>query len=386
MTAMVATGSVEVVWQGMRVEATRPAAIADLTLELDAPTVRRVERAAAAVLRAADHQGHGLEVAARLLLRSEGLASSAIEGLRASARAVALARAASAEPGTAGAGDLPDDTAAWVADNLAVVQDALAHRRRLSIPTLHRWHRRLMRNATGVEARHVGAFRDTLGWVGGPNPRMATHVAAPADLIRPAMADLVAFTRRIDIDAVTQAAIAHAQFETVHPYADGNGRLGRVLVGWVLARRLEVAVPPPVSLEMARDVGGYQAGLTLYRQGDVEQWLGWFAEAVASAAARSTDTLTRVAQLQADWRVRLMDVRADAAAHALLAHLPANPALTAASAAALVGVSRQSASVALAQLAGRGVLEEVDASEVPTGRGRPARWYVAEELLALLGG
>ncbi len=369
---------VPVDWRGMVVQATVPNRIAAWVPELSIATVRRTERAAAEVRRSADRIAGGLEAAARMLLRAEGLASSAIEGLRASAADVALAEAAAERRGS------PEgDVSAWVADNLAVVTDALGHDGALDEVALFDLHRRLMRNSPTIELRHVGCYRDTLGWVGGSNPKVAAHVAAPPELIGPAMADLLAFAAREDVDAVTSAAVLHAQFETIHPFADGNGRLGRVLVGSVLARRLGVSVPPPVSLQMARDVGGYQSGLTLFRQGDVDAWVSWFADAVADAAERSGQVLDAVGALQETWRVRLADVRADAAAHALVGLLPGRPVLSAASAASLVGVSRAAAGAALAQLGARGIVVEVaDRSHRP---GRPRRWWVASELLDLLG-
>ena len=69
------------------------------------------------------------------------------------------------------------------------------------------------------------------------------------------MEDLVAFANEDRLDPVTQAAVLHAQFESIHPYGDGNGRIGRILIGWVLCHRLDLTVPPPVSLIIARDPG-----------------------------------------------------------------------------------------------------------------------------------
>ena len=363
-------------WEGTPVEAADPAPITPWDPDaLAMSTVRRTERAAAAVRRMGDRETGALEVAARLLLRAEGLASSAIEGLRASAADVALAEAADEEPGAG--------TAAWVADNLAVVADALADPRPLTTGMVLGWHRRLMRHSPTIERRHVGAYRDALGWVGGPNPRLAAHVAVPHEAIPGLMDDLVAFVARPDVDPVSLAAIAHAQFETIHPFADGNGRIGRVLIGRILATRVGVAVPPPVSLELARDVGGYQAGLTLYRQDRVDAWVAWFAGAVESAADRSADVLGRVSELLEEWRVATADLRADASARRLVEVLPARPVLSAALAAQLVGVSEQAARGALRELVAREVLLEV--ADRPRRVGPPRRWFVAERLLALLG-
>ncbi len=370
--------SVTVTWNGMAIEAANPRRIAPWRDELSAPTVRRTERAAAAVQRAGDQAVGALEIAARLLLRAEGLASSAIEGLRANAADVALA-----EAGASGLAGVDDQVAAWVADNLAVVRDALDERGPLSTRLLLDWHTRLMGSHAPLDERNIGAFRDTLGWVGGPNPRLAAHVGSPPELIPELMEDLFAFVARTDVDPITQAAVAHAQFETVHPFADGNGRLGRVLIGCILARHLDVRVPPPVSLEMARDIGGYQAGLTLFRQHDTERWVSWFADAVTASAERSSDVLAAVATLERSWRDVTADLRADSTARRLVALLPAHPVLSSSIVAELLGVSEQAGRFALDQLTKREVLEELGTRS--RGVGRPSRWYAAQQLFDLLG-
>lgn len=372
-----AVDEVVVEWQGRPVAATRPAAIAGLDLHLGPALVRRVERAAAAVRVVGAHASGTAEVVARLLLRSEGLASSEIEGLRSTAAAVALA-GAGADGGGGGGG-----VAAWVADNLAVVSAALDDPGPLSVEQLWRWHRRLMRHAPDLAEEHRGAWRDRLGWVGGPNPMVAAHVAAPPELIDLAMRDLLAFAMRTDVDAVTQAAVVHAQFETIHPLADGNGRIGRILIGRILGQRLGVAVPPPVSQAFARDIGGYLAGLTLYRQGQPEPWISWFAGAVDQAAGRSGATLASIAELTDAWTRQVAPLRADAGARRLIEWLPSHPALSAESAGSLLGTSRQAATAALEALADLGIVVETD--RVVRGRGRPRRWWVAADLLALLG-
>jgi len=372
------SGSVTVNWKGMAVEAANPDRIADWNPELSARTVRSTERAAAGVRRCGDQAVGAFEVAARLLLRAEGLASSAIEGLHASPADVALA-----EAGAEDLAGVDGQVAGWVADNLAVVRDALDERRPLSAALLFEWHTRLMGSHSTLDARHIGAYRDTLGWVGGPNPRLAAHVASPAELIPELMDDLFTFVARTDLDPIAQAAVAHAQFETVHPFADGNGRLGRVMIGCILTLRLDVSVPPPVSLEMARDVGGYQAGLTLFRQGQVDTWVRWFADAVGTSAERSSEILAAVAALQDSWRSMIADVRSDAAARRLCELLPEHPVLSSALVAEFLGVSEQAGRGALDELTKRHILAELP---VRPGRvGRPRRWYAAADLLDLLG-
>jgi Fic family protein len=367
----------QVVWNGIPVDAAAPTLLAAWDPDsLSARTARRTERAAAAARRFGDRTVGTAEVAARLLLRAEGLASSSIEGLRAPAAEVALAEADPSRPTGSG-------VAGWVADNLAVITAALEAPPPLDVEQLLGWHTRLMLHATTIEAGHIGAWRDTLGWVGGPNPRLSVHVAAPADDIPFLMDDLIRFVARDDVDPVTSAAVAHAQFETIHPFADGNGRIGRVLVGWILRQRLRINYPPPVSLQMARDVGGYQAGLTLYRQDQVDAWVAWFADAVISAAERSGDVLDAIARLADTWNEAVSDLRSDSAARRLCDQLPAHPVVSSLSAADLLGVSRQAAAVALAALEARGIILPLDGAA--PGRNRRQRWWVAAAILNLLG-
>jgi Fic family protein len=198
------------------------------------------------------------------------------------------------------------------------------------------------------------------------------------------MSDLVAFANRDDLDPIAHAAILHAQFETIHPFADGNGRIGRVLISWTLKRRLGIPVPPPVSVRFARDVGGYISGFTLYRQGRLDLWVEWFTDAIERAARAGDGVLDRIERLRAEWRVRLEDVRRDAAAVRLIDRLIEHPAINAAIAAGLLGISEQAARSALSLLTERGILAAGESAGTNRSPGRPTRWLVAKELLALL--
>lgn len=136
-------------------------------------------------------------------------------------------------------------TSAWVADNLAVVDASLAHARSgaaLTAADLHRWHTRLMAHAA-LPDELVGRYRRVQNWIGGAGPRQAAYVPPSPEHVSRLMADLVRVTDTAKLDPVTLAAVVHAQFEAIHPYGDGNGRLGRVLIGWVLARRCGVGSP-----------------------------------------------------------------------------------------------------------------------------------------------
>jgi len=239
-----------------------------------------------------------------------------------------------------------------------------------------------MAGSSHLPDRLVGANRDLQGWIGGTSPLDAALVVPPCDLIAPLLGDLVAYANRTDVDPVTQAAVAHAQFELIHPYADGNGRVGRILIGWILTHRLDLMSPPPISVRVASDIGGYLSGLTLFRLGQPDPWVAWFAQAVAGAGEATSDLIRAAGELRTRWEARLTGVRADAIAHRVLERLPAHPVLDAAILARELGVSGRSARGALSTLHEHGILERLTPTQQP--RGRPRGWWVATELLALV--
>lgn len=371
---------VEFFWRGQRAHASVPAALSTLEPTLPETIIRATERAAAAVVRSNDRLPASWESLARLLLRSEGVASSAFEQIRAPLPDVALAEISALVTGPS----------AWVADNLAVVAEAVESARGepLSIETLLRWHRRLMDHATGeVDDALVGRFRDRPVWVGGATPLDAAYVGPPHERVEGLMEDLVAFANADTLDAVTQAAVLHAQFESIHPFADGNGRLGRVLIGWLLMRRLDILVPPPFSIFVARDPGGYLAGLTLYRLGDLAQWVRWFATTLERSATAASSLVAETEAILERWRERASEmsdtgaraVRAGATFWAVLDMLPEHPIISAQFVADRFSISHEAARQTLLRFESLGILTPAD---VHTGApGRPVRWWAATDLL-----
>jgi Fic family protein len=223
-----------------------------------------------------------LEVLARRLLRSESVASSRIEGLVLSQR-----RLASAE---ADEGAARDETARFVLGNVAAMEEAVAlgtGAKPLRLEGILAVHRTLMLATTTPQI--AGALRTRQNWIGGNayNPGRAVFVPPPPGRVRTLMDDLVAFMNRADLPPVIQAAITHAQFETIHPFADGNGRVGRALIHVVLRRRgLAPRYVPPVSLVLAADARAYVSGLTAYREDRSGEWIDLFARAIGRAAGR----------------------------------------------------------------------------------------------------
>lgn len=367
--------TVTITWQGRRVDAFVPAPM-PRTLELPERVVRATERAAASLRQVDDRLTHRFEPLARLLLRAEGVASSYIEGVRAPAELVAVAEVDSGAV---------DATSAWVADNLAVVDASLVHARSdaaLTAEDLHRWHARLMVHGA-LPDELVGRYRRVQNWIGGATPREAAYVPPPAEPIGRLMRDLVRVINTGKLGPITLAAVVHAQFEAIHPYGDGNGRLGRVLIGWVLSRRAGVAVPPPVSVVIARDTGGYLSGLTRWRRGDVAGWVGWVADAISRSAGQVGELVATAEDLHRRWEGLLNGVRADAAARRLLDLIPQHLAVTAPMVADLLGVSAPTARTAVDALAARGILQPLELRAVRPGR--PAQWWMAGELVSAVG-
>jgi Fic family protein len=328
-----------------------PDPIADFEPPLSAATSALSERAGAAVreLNASAADLLPLEGLARQLLRSEALASSAIEGLQLSHRRLARAEL----DGKGG-----DFLAQEVLGNSRAMEEAIGIGREstdLDAGDICAIHRALA-IAPPLD-RIAGRLRESQGWIGGSSPVHAAFVPPPHKYVPGLTADLCEFMNRDDVSPVAQAAIAHAQFETIHPFGDGNGRVGRCLIH-VLFMRWGIAprYVPPVSLVLGADKDSYIAGLGDFRADEVDRWVAQFALAVEAAARQAKDFSADVAALQASWRERAAPMRADATARAIIDHLPAFPIITAAIAERLTGRSRVAALNGLDHLAQAGVL------------------------------
>lgn len=372
----------EIVWRGRRIRAFVPDLLVGRDLTLDAPTAARAAAAVSEVEHAAEALSPEYEPLARLLLRSEGVASSYIEGVTAPVVEVVLAEE---HAGLRGNG-----APAWVASNLAAVSEAVAGAAtgaKLSVETLCAWHRTLMTGSPTPE-RYVGAVRDDQGWIGGTSPLDAHLVTPPPDELPALLDDLVGYANSTESDPMAQAAVAHAQFEVIHPFADGNGRVGRVLVSWLLTRRLSLVVPPPVSVAIAADVGGYSSGLVLFRMGDHRAWIRWFADAVAKGGEAQRALVANVARIKQRWREQLVSAgegpRSDAAVFAALELLPSHLVLTSRVLVEELGISRKAAIATLRRLQGAEILEEYGTDHRGTP-GQPPRLYVSRDLIGLSG-
>ena len=293
------------------------------------------------------------EALARQLLRAESVASSRIEGLVLSHRR--LARAAFSDDGR-------DPVAQGVLGNIAALEHAVG--RASAVADIDRndlldVHRVLL---AGTRDEHLGGvIREEQNWVGGAatSPRGAEFVPPPPELVPALLDDLCGFCNRIDVPAAIQAAIAHAQFETIHPFHDGNGRVGRALILAVLRRRgVAPKYLPPVSLVLAGRADRYVAGLTSWRNGDDEDWFTVFIDALDRASKGAVAFAGAVAALQERWIAQAGAPRANSGARRLIELLPGQPILNVKIATQLLGGTDERARQTIVRLESAGVLRQ----------------------------
>jgi Fic family protein len=229
----------------------------------------------------------------------------------------------------------------------------------------------------------AGQIRDVQNWIGGNdyNPCGATFVPPPPEEVMALLHDLCAFCNQDRYSPLMQAAIAHSQIETIHPFVDGNGRTGRALIQVILRRRnLAPAFVPPISVVLAANKPSYLRGLETYREGDVGEWVESFSVAATRAAHLAQRYLDMVEDLKAEWRAQLsasLRPRRDAAAWSVIDALPGHPVITIAIATTATGRTRPAISQAIDQLVTAGVL-------APMSEGRRNRSWEAVRLLDLL--
>jgi Fic family protein len=324
------------------------------------------------------------EALARILLRAESVASSRIEGLE-----VGAGRLLRAEATRELGGHVKDLTAAEVLANIDAMRfvvQSVDPGEDLELGQLLEVHRRLL-SGTMLD-KHAGVVRSEQNWIGGSghNPCSAAFVPPPPEHVSDLLEDLCAFCNEDSLPAVAQAAIAHAQFETIHPFVDGNGRTGRALIHLVLRRRgLATRVLVPVSLVLATWARDYIDGLTAFRyrgpasaraaHEGINLWVARFAAACTRAVADAVAFEARIARIEEDWRERLGSVREGSALDLLVRALPGAPLFSATGAAALIDRSFIAANEAIARLLDAGAIRQVS-------MGRRNRAFEARQIVS----
>jgi len=339
-----------------RIRAYIPVPVSEASFSLDDEAVQAVIDAQDAVKEAQQYADTaGVNTIARQLLRSEAIASSQIEGIHVpSHRALAKAAAGNQHRANAQLAHANIEAVRWIYDWAADSDEPFT-------PDVICGIHEKLATADRYLIGHAGEIRSRQNWIGRDpyTPVGANFIPPPAREVRPLLADLCDYANRDDVAPIVQAAAAHVQFETIHPFADGNGRVGRSLIGAILARRqLCRDVIPPISLVLARDRDAYIDALTAWRfenEGS-RHWIVQLSGACEAAALASTRLAGQVSDLKAQWRETAGNPRRDSAAAAIIDALPAYPILDAAGAARLTRRSEVAARQALNQLADHGVL------------------------------
>jgi Fic family protein len=299
-----------------------------------------------------------LAAIARNLLRAESAASSRIEGVKISHKR--LARAAYARAGERRG----DSRAAEVLGNVEAMERAIdlgTSAEPFTVADIQDIHRKLLRFTDDREI--AGVLRTKQSWIGGNDyhPVGAPYVGPPHEGVQALVEDLCQFIARTDLAAVAQAAIAHAQFENIHPFVDGNGRTGRALIYTALRRRGEIDnYIPPISLVLGSQPKNYVGGLGNYSRGNVSGWCAQFAHATARAAREAEQLAQSIEELQAEWLKHLGQPRRDAAIRELVGALPGQPIIDVPAAQRITGKSHVAVGNAIAQLEQAGILKKLN--------------------------
>lgn len=325
-----------------------PAEIAHLDITLDAEIQAEAAEAEAEIVRfdaeishrlpGVDSEGEFAPLAA-VLLRTESASSSQIENVTAGAKALALAAI----------NERSGPNAVLVASNVAAMQTAIDLSDDLGVTTILHAHAALMSTQNGAQP---GRVRDEQVWIGGhgSTPHSALFVPPHADRVRSALKDLMAFCDRTDIPPLTHASLAHAQFETIHPFVDGNGRTGRVLVHAMLRRSgLTRRLTVPVSAGLLVDTASYFNALTQYREGNPGPIVSRFSQASFTAVTNGRQLIDDLAETYETWQASVR-ARSDGAVWRVLPLLLRQPAITVRTVQEAVGVSQPAAQNAVDEL------------------------------------
>lgn len=343
-----------------------PASITDLVLDLPPSVFADAESASREITRFDAELGGEIAPFAAVLLRSESAASSQIENLTASARAIAEAELP---------GGKAKRNAETIVANTAAMQAAVALSDSVDCDAILAMHRALMVN----EPRHTpGEFRTEPVWIGGGStPIGATFVGPRHEVVSDAISDLIAFAQRTDVPTLPQIAVGHAQFETIHPFTDGNGRTGRALVQAMLRNKgLTRQVTVPVSAGLLADTDAYFAALTSYRDGVVAPIVERFSQATILAIANGRQLVADLRAIRETWN-GMVTARSDSAVWKVADLLIRRPVVNAALLAQELGIESTNAHRYLKPLTEAGILVET------TSGPRNRAWRSPDVLAAL---
>lgn len=341
--------------------------IGEASPTLQPDTLATVDAATIAVARFDTSQAAAIIPFTPLLLRGESVASSRIEQLTSSARRIMEAELL----GTAGTGN-----AALIVASTAQLSAAINRDDVPSEAGVLQMHRLLME---GSHPQIAGRYRSEPVWIGGSDthPVGSLFTAPHHRHLAMLMSDLEGWMQRRDVPALVLAAIAHAQFETIHPFVDGNGRTGRALIHTLLRYRgLTINGPLPLSAGILSSPDSYFAALDNYRTGELDPIVRLIADAALRATALGTWLCEELTDIRSTWE-DTVTARRDATDWRILDVLIRRPLVDAPGLAAELGVSATNIRKALERLEDHGIVLSAQVA-------RNRRAWRAPEILELL--
>ncbi|MDO4399355.1 MAG: Fic family protein [Coriobacteriia bacterium] len=345
-------------------QAAIPAPISSEPVALSTTLEHRIREIEVALARFDQAQNaRGLKLPA-LLLRSESSSSSQIERLTSSVRNVALAELSDKAPANA----------TLIASNVAAMRTALEQAGNLDIDSICAVHDVLIRGTGESEG-----LRKEQVWIGGSiySPHGALFVPPQPTRIRPCLEDLLAFGARDDVTPVAKAAIFHAQFETIHPFTDGNGRTGRALIHRMLAAdEALMDTMLPVSTGLLHDVNRYMDALNAYHDGNIEAIIECLADALELAIVIGSRLSSEAESILDKWEAANTD-RAGSASHRLPAILIEQPVVDVAYVASRLDITDRAARNLIETACERGILAKM-------GNAKRGAFYQAPDLISIL--
>lgn len=299
-----------------------------------------------------------------ILLRSESASSSQIENLTAGARAIALAEI----------GDTSKRNASMIVANTTAMNRALELADRLDEESIISMHKALLGDSN---PEWTGHWRTDQVRIGGASVHTARFVPPHQERVPAAMTDLVQFIHRLDIPTFEMAAVAHAQFETIHPFPDGNGRVGRAFIHAIFKNReLTHNVTVPVSAGLLSDTDAYFDSLNDYRSGNPITIIELMARASFAAIDNGRNLAADLQGYEEDWRGRFK-ARSDSSAWKVANLVLRHPAIDSSLVQSELSIAQRAADRSIGQLVDVGILTEV------SGYKRNRRWVAVEVVNAL---
>lgn len=351
-------------------EAAVPFSLEGKSVDLPAELQKRIEETSLLLVRFDTRQeARGYDLPA-LLLRSESAASSQIENMTSSVRNVALAELADDAP----------QNAQVIAGNVAAMRKALSASGDSTVQGIREIHAALIgRGGLQGGQSFGGCLRDEQVWVGGTaySPHGAMFVPPCASRVPGCLDDLVAFISESDMNSVAKAAVAHAQFETIHPFIDGNGRTGRTLLHAIL-RNEDVLrhASLPISAGLLHNIDAYMDAISQYQSGNPLAIIEQVVEALELALVVGNAVARDLDEVFGEWADRMHE-RKGSSVLALPNLLAKQPVVDVPYVARELGVSERTALSAIAKACDYGMLS-------PMGNRHRGVYYQASEVIAVL--